>query len=100
MAKTKKKKFPWDYFLDKSSKKVVHCETRREAERFCRLMHEHGLRWNATHPYVSDDGAIHSNYNNNNNKPICYSNMGTYDKLEWYNAHGTPILRFSSYDFT
>ena len=102
MAKTKvklKKKFDWDYFLDKSEKKVVHCETKQEAEEFCRMMHEHGLTWLniRSNPYVLDDGTIKSHYHD---RPLCYSNMGTYDYIGFYNIQGSLILRFSAYDFT
>lgn len=107
MAKESKKKFDWDYFLDKSKKKAVHCETRQEAEQFCRMLHEHGLKWGAKKPYVRNDRVdigfygMPSNFDNSIEKERmnCYSNMGLHDSVEWYNKNGVEIFRFSAYDF-
>lgn len=104
MAKANKKKFDWNYFLDKSEKKVVHCETKKEAEQFCRLMHEHGLRWCGGMPYVKTDGTVNTQWTGmspwHNEVLNCYSNQGAHDALKFYNEVGIPILRFSAYDFS
>lgn len=104
MAKKQKPKFDWNKFLNINKKIVVHCETEKEAETFCRLMHEHGLKWGGDNPYVKRDGTVRTLWNmniGNNKKPLnCYSNLGLHDTLEYYNKQGTPILKFSSYDFS
>lgn len=98
-----KKKFDWDYFLDRSEKKVVHCDNEQEAEQFCKLMHEHGLRWCGGKPYVLN-GTANTKWGRS---PLfggeylnCYSNGGKYGTLHGYNEIGAIILKFSAYDFS
>ena len=95
-----KKKFDWDYFLDRSEKKVVHCDNEEEAKIFCRLMHEHGLRWCGSQPYVLSNGKPNTKWTDWFGDVLnCYSNEGRHGSLHGYNEIGAVILKFSAYDF-
>ena len=93
-----KKKFDWEYFLDKSTEKVVHCETKKDADAFRMMLHEHGCRWNSGNPYTSNVIGQFEEYPDK--KGICYTNGGKFCDLSYYNENGYEILRFSAYDFT
>lgn len=89
-----KKKFDWDRFISPYNDKVVHCETREEAELFCNLMHEHGLKW--------EDGELYTDVIewDKYKQDTCYNSDGLYANLNFYKDNGCEILKFSDYDFT
>lgn len=89
----KKKKFDWNAFKG-NSKMCVHCQTKKEAKEFCRLMHKHGMHWCGGRSYLT------INYYDNYNENTCYYGNGEYCYLEWANNHGDEIYMFSKYDFT
>ena len=90
MAKKQKPKFDWEEFLNKDQKKVIHCETYREAKQCLKLLKEHGLRFRSSIDCYWDRDIPN----------VCFSNMSGYDRVYYYNQEGTPIYKFSSYDFS
>ena len=88
-----KKKFDWENFKG-NSKMCVHCQTEHEAKEFCRLMHEHGMKWIGGKSYLTINHYI------NYKEKTCYYGDGEYCDLEWADIHGDKICMFSKYDFT
>ena len=93
--KTEKKKFNWEYFLDTSTNKVVHCATKEEANTFKQMLHERGLKWRSGNPYTKSNIGMFEEFPDG----ICYTNGGKYCGLEHYNERGYEIFKFSAYDF-
>lgn len=101
MAKQLKKKFDWDRFISNREKIVVHCDNEKEAEIFCKIMHERGLRWCGGNPYVLMNGKANTKWGNFFGELLnCYSNEGKHGSLNNYNEEGVVIWKFSAYDFS
>ena len=85
------KKFNWEEFLDKSRKIAVHCKTEEEAKDFCKLMHEHGLKWINGDLYM--ERTNYSTYQGIS----CYYADGTCSGLGYAEERGYKILEWSDY---
>lgn len=95
MAHKPKKKFDWKKFKG-NAMMCVHCQTEKEAIEFCRLMHEHGLKWGC---FNRPSYLTKTNYGNYK-EMTCYYGSGQYGDLEWANYNGDIICKFSAYDFS
>ena len=84
MAKTKPK-FDWDKWLENEDV-AVHCETKRESDRFAELAYQHGNRI-PSHCYeVEKERTV-------------YFSDDSYCDIDYANRKGYEIFKFSSYDF-
>lgn len=90
-----KKKFDWERWKNRTIPQVVHCETEHEANTFKMMLHEHGLCWDSYDRY--DDLTI-GRFRRYGEK-TCYSNLGMFGNIEFYNKDGYEIHKFSAYDF-
>ena len=93
MAHKPKKKFDWEKF-ERNSRMCVHCQTEKEAKEFCRLMHEHGMRWRGGNSYLTDNKYdVYKDM-------TCYYGSSQFCDLDWANREGDIICKFSAYDFS
>lgn len=88
-----KQKFDWDNFINNPDKIAIHCKTEAEADKFCYLMHEHGLKWRSGASYLSNT------YYYEYEERIYYTNKGSRGKIDFANENNIPILSFSLFDF-
>lgn len=68
---------------------AMHCNTKEEAENFCRFLHQNGRRWCNGNSYLQSD-----NWDRFKIDTIYYFNLGTYSKAEYVNY---VILEWSDF---
>lgn len=78
--------FDFDYYKDK--KVAIHCSSKTQAKKFCKLMHKNGMTW--------CDGE---NYNQKNryqwgNSNTCYLLNGTHCDIGYAKSRGYTIIEF------
>lgn len=83
--------FDWESFKDESKKIAVHCKNKKEAEDFCRQMHEHGMTWCDGECYLEDT------YWEEYEEDMCYSSDGTYADIDFHEFQKYTILEWSDY---
>jgi len=88
----------WEEFLNQNNDIVVCCHTKIEAETFCKLMHEHGLKWKSGNSYLDinrwNNLCIDKKYSVN------YTNHGCYGTcLDFEKRHDYMIYEFSDIIF-
>ena len=79
--------FDFDYYKDKPV--AIHCKSKTQAKKWCKLMHKNGLKWGSESPnyYLrSDYGWYKEN--------TCYSLYGSFSEIDWYKRHGYTIIEF------
>lgn len=68
---------------DLSENEVIHCQTLKEAEAICKLMHEAGLKWNDGDSYINTNWNVFQD---------CYNpKKGTHDRIEFCRKKGYTI---------
>lgn len=78
--------FDFDYYKDK--KVAIHCSSKTQAKKFCKLMHKNGMKWWSG-----------ENYNQKNryqwkNSKICYLLNGMYCDVAYAKSMGYIIIEF------
>lgn len=74
---------------DYQGKYAMHCNTKEEAESFCRFLHQNGRRWGCGHSYLQFD-----NWDRFKIDTIYYFNLGTYSRVKYVNY---VILEWSDF---
>ena len=83
--------FNWNEFKGIRNKIAIHCRTEEEAKNFCRMMHEHGMKWcNGTSYLKNNEFKIYKTR-------TCYSNRGAYSPYEYYQRNGYIIREYSDF---
>lgn len=85
------KTFDWDLFKNTTYRIAVHCKTKEDAENFCRMMHEHGLRWCNGNSYLKQN-----NYHVYTTK-TCYTNKGAYSPYDFYKQNKYIIVEYGDF---
>lgn len=85
------KEFNWAEFKDTNNIIAVHCETKEEAEDFCKKMHEQGMKWNSGTSYLG-----RTNFDSYFDQ-MCYYGDGEYSGLKYAKEKGYEILEWSDY---
>ena len=83
--------FDWKRFMNRNYPIAVHCRTEKEAEDFCREMHEHGLTW------CNKGSYLKCNEYNTYKEETCYTNEGMFADRNFYIRNGYEILEWSDY---
>lgn len=65
---------------DYKGKYAMHCNTKEEAESFCRFLHQNGRKWCNGHSYLQFD-----NWDRFKIDTVYYFNLGTYSRVEYVN---------------
>lgn len=66
---------------------AVNCTTPEQAEAFCKLMHENGLKWYSGKSYLEK-----TNWENYKENTCYYFKLGEFGNIEFYQRMGYPIL--------
>lgn len=74
---------------DYQGKYAMHCNTKEEAESFCRFLHQNGKRWCSGHSYLQFD-----NWDRFKIDTVYYFNLGTYSRVKYVNY---VILEWSDF---
>lgn len=83
-------KFDWKKFKG-NGKMCVHCKTKDEAERFCKMMDEHGMKWCTGSSFLKCN-----NYSIRLNETV-YFGDGKYGDRKYAGEHHCSIFEFSDY---
>ncbi len=83
------KQFDWEKF--KNGNIAVHCETKEEAEDFCKKMHEQGMKWRNGTTYLGRT-KFDSYFDQ-----MCYYGDVEYSRLKYAKEKGYEILEWSDY---
>ena len=73
---------------------VMHCKTRKQANKFCKFLAEQGKTWNSGDSYLDKD------YFNEFKNKLCYAfNDGQCMDIEFYEKNGYTILEAKDFRF-
>ena len=79
-------------FENYKGKYVMHCKTEKEAEEFCKLMHDNKMYW------ASDSRYDKCNYYYLEGDTICYDfNKGNFGSENYYGKHNYIILEWEDF---
>lgn len=78
--------FDFDYYKDK--KVAIHCSSKTQAKKFCKLMHKNGMKWMSGKSY--NKITKYNDYREN----TCYFLHGTYKDINWVMSQGYTIIEF------
>lgn len=82
--------FDFEYYKGKSV--AIHCKSKTQAKKWCKLMHKNGLRWWDGTCYMGYD-YNHRIYESHRDQ-TCYDLEGTYSSIDSYKRYGFTIIEF------
>jgi hypothetical protein len=80
--------FDFEYYKGKSV--VIHCKSKTQAKKWCKLMHKNGLKWSAE---KCESYFLRNSYNWYTTD-TCYSLHGSFGSVDWYERRGYTIIEF------
>lgn len=72
---------------DLTENQAVHCATKEEAKRICKIAHDNGLKWNTGRTYIGENNW--EEYK----EETCYNfNLNVFESLYYYKKEGYEII--------
>ena len=78
--------FDFEYYKDK--KVVIHCKSKTQAKKWCRLMHKNGFKWSTQSLYYLK--VFYHDYKEN----TCYTLNGSFGPIWHFKNNGYTIIEF------
>ena len=80
--------FDFEYYKGKSV--AIHCKSKTQAKKWCKLMHKNGFKWRAE---GCESYFLRNSYSWFETD-TCYSLHGGFCDIDWYEQHGYTIIEF------
>lgn len=80
--------FDFEYYKGKSV--AIHCKSKTQAKKWCKLMYKNGLKWSAER---CESYFLRNSYHWYKTD-TCYSLHGSFCDVDWYKKHGYTIIEF------
>jgi hypothetical protein len=80
--------FDFEYYKGKSV--AIHCKSKTQAKKWCKLMHKNGLKWSAER---CESYFLRNSYHLHKTD-TCYSLHGSFASVDWYERHNYTIIEF------